>query len=212
MSASSSKSIAVCLAATRSALSACQKCSSATTVRAPPVEPPSLSRASPSCSFKLNTMSRMSSAPALDSSVDLDKACKVYQKYIENNKKRAEWFKTEEGMEYNRETGRRWYQNNKEKVKEKVKERQARRRKASPPPPAAEPEPERPEPPPPEPTPAKPPEPEPAPPEPPAPPPRSITPGRMVRFFDKEINLITNTRAVSVGRAPTPIRILGMRA
>jgi len=173
----------------------------------------------------------MAQPPA--AAVDVDKACKMYQKYLEQNKKRSEWFKTEEGMEYNRVKGRRWYHNNREKALAQVKARQARRREPSPPPvvflvpdePPAEPpaqpepEPERPEPPAPEPTPARPPEPEPAPPEPPAPEPapvlRSVTPGRTVSFMDRPVNLYMGRSSTPV-RAQTPVRqfppVWGMRA
>jgi hypothetical protein len=174
-------------------------------------------------------MAQPQPAPA----VDVEKACRMYQKYLEQNKKRSEWFKTEEGMEYNRAKGRRWYHNNREKALAQVKARQARRREASPPPagflapaePPAEPpaqpepEPERPEPPAPEPTPARPPAPEPAPPEPPAPEPapvlRSVTPGRTVSFMDRPVNLYMG-RSSTPARAQTPVKqfpqVWGMRA
>lgn len=182
----------------------------------------------------------MAQPPA--AAVDVDKACKVYQKYLEHNKKRSEWFKTEEGMEYNRVKGRRWYHNNREKALAQVKARQARRREPSPQPapipvvdifipqplntdlvPVVLPvvsgeEPERPEPPAPEPTPAQHPAPEPAPPEPepPAPAPvlRSVTPGRIVCFMDRPVNLYMG-RSSTPARAQTPVKqyppVWGMR-
>ena len=158
----------------------------------------------------------------------LERMKKCWEKNRISAAKRAEWLKTEEGKAYNLAKGMRYYHAHKEELNQKQRERYRQRTRApspepapAPEPPAPAPEPPAPEPPaePPAPEPpAEPPAPEPpAPAEPPAPEPpapaRSVTPGRMVRFMDKDINLITTTRARSVGtsRPVTPMRIWGMK-
>ena len=164
----------------------------------------------------------------------LERMKKCWEKNRISAAKRAEWLKTEEGKAYNLAKGMRYYHAHKEELNQKQRERYRQRTRAPSPEPAPAPEPPAPEPPAPEPPapeppapeppapapepPAEPPAPEPpAPAEPPAPEPpapaRSVTPGRMVRFMDKDINLITTTRARSVGtsRPVTPMRIWGMK-
>ena len=117
----------------------------------------------------------------------LERMKKCWEKNRISAAKRAEWLKTEEGKAYNLAKGMRYYHAHKEELNQKQRERYRQRTRA--------------------------PSPEPAPaPEPPAPA-RSVTPGRMVRFMDKDINLITTTRARSVGtsRPVTPMRIWGMK-
>ena len=128
----------------------------------------------------------------------LERMKKCWEKNRISAAKRAEWLKTEEGKAYNLAKGMRYYHAHKEELNQKQRERYRQRTRAPSPEPAPAPEP---------PAPAEPPAP-----EPPAPA-RSVTPGRMVRFMDKDINLITTTRARSVGtsRPVTPMRIWGMK-
>ena len=155
----------------------------------------------------------------------LERMKKCWEKNRKSAAKRAEWLKTEEGKAYNLAKGMRYYHAHKEELLEKRKEKYRQRTRAPSPEPRPVPEPA--------PEPVKPPVPDPPPPEPPAPEPppelpaeppapapapapepvRSVTPGRMVRFMDKDINLVMTTRARSVGtsRPATPMRILGMR-
>ena len=151
----------------------------------------------------------------LPDGITVEKLVQQYERRKVSTDKRLAWLKTEEGRAYARTKSKEFYHKNREveAAKRAQHMKNKKLRAPSPAPPAAEPvsappvEVSAPPPEAPAPAPAPPPE-APA----PAPPARSTTPGRMVRFFDKEINLITNTRAVSVGRAPTPIRILGMKA
>lgn len=151
---------------------------------------------------------------ALTTPIDINKAIHKYQVYVECQQRRSKWMKeTEEGREYNRVKARRHYAAHSEEICAKVRERAARRRQRSPEPAGAPAEPEPPAgPPAPEPAPAQPPPPEPAPPapEPPAPALRSVTPGRMVTFMDRPVNLYMG-RASTPVRAQTPMRILGMK-
>ena len=153
----------------------------------------------------------------------LERMKKCWEKNQRSAAKRAEWLKTEEGKAYNLAKGMRYYHAHKEELLEKRKEKYRQRTRApSPEPrPVPEPAPEPVKPPVPDPPPPEPEPPAPAPelpveppPAPPAEPVRSVTPGRMVRFMDKDINLVMTTRARSVGtsRPATPLRILGMRA
>jgi outer membrane biosynthesis protein TonB len=135
--------------------------------------------------------------------------------------KRKVWLKTEEGRAYNNAKGTKYYHAHKEEINQKARERvRARREAAANPLPTPEPVPEPPAPEPvPEPAPEPAPEPvpepvpEPAPAPAPAPAVRSTTPGRTVRFYDKDINLVMDTRARSAGtsRPTTPMRIWGMK-
>ena len=160
----------------------------------------------------------MEQAVEIPDAKTLERMKKCWEKNRVSAAKRAEWLKTEEGKAYNLAKGMRYYHAHKEEICQKQKEKYRQRTRAPSPEPRPVPEPA--------PEPVKPPVPDPPPPapepEPPAPelpvapvpePARSVTPGRMVRFMDKDINLVMTTRARSVGtsRPVTPMRIWGMK-